>query len=93
MFLFFWVVCFLVFVLCAWFDGVDLSKVSAPDRVRLLEYLVSKVGKGEVMRALNVGRVTFWRYLSGKSVLGDEKLREVLALLTPEEFKRVSRCQ
>lgn len=45
-------------LLVTWFDSLDLSKVSDEDRFKILEYVVSKVGREKVQEALKVSRIT-----------------------------------
>ena len=70
-----------------WFDSLDLSKVSDEDRFRILEYVVSKVGKEKVQEVLKVSRITMWRLLSKQSKIDDDKLRTLLSLITQREFE------
>lgn len=61
-----------------WVDAVDLSKISDENRHRVLEHLVSRLGRGRVQEALGVSRVTIWRLLSRQQRIDDEKLRTLL---------------
>ena len=70
-----------------WFDSLDLSKVSDEDRFKILEYVVSKVGREKVQEALKVSRITMWRLLSKQSKIDDDKLRTLLSLITQREFE------
>jgi len=72
-----------------WFEGLDLSKLSAEDRARLLRYAVDKHGAEKVLEVLGVSKVTLWRLLNGRSPVDDGKLVRVLQLLTPQEFESV----
>jgi len=72
-----------------WFEGLDLSKLNAEDRVRLLRYAVDRHGVGRVLEALGVSRVTLWRLLNGRSPVDNDKLSRILELLTPQEFESV----
>jgi len=72
-----------------WFEGLDLFKLSAEDRARLLRYAVDKHGAERVLEVLGVSKVTLWRLLNGRSPVDDGKLVRVLQLLTPQEFESV----
>jgi len=61
-----------------WFEGLDLSKLSAEDRVRLLKYAADKHGVERVLEVLGVSKVTLWRLLNGRSPVDDGKLVRVL---------------
>ena len=70
-----------------WFDSLDLSKVSDEDRFRILEYAVSKFGRGRVQEALRVSRTTMWRLLNKQARIDDDKLRALLSLVSQREFE------
>ena len=72
-----------------WYEGLDLSKLGAEDRVRLLRCAVDKHGADRVMEVLGVSRITLWRLLNGKSPVDNGRLVKVLQLLTPGEFESV----
>jgi len=73
----------------SWFEGLDLSKLTPEDRVRLLRYAADKHGAERVLEVLGVSKVTLWRLLNGRSPVDDGKLLRVLQLLTPQEFESV----
>jgi len=70
-----------------WFDSLDLSKVSDEDRFKILEYVVSKVGREKVQEVLKVSRITMWRLLNRQVRVDDSKLRALLSLITQREFE------
>jgi Uncharacterized protein conserved in archaea len=74
-------------LLVTWFDSLDLSKVSDEDRFKILEYVVSKVGREKVQEALKVSRITMWRLLNRQVRVDDSKLRALLSLITQREFE------
>jgi len=73
----------------AWYESFDLSKIEPEDRCRILEYVVNKVGREEVQKALNVSRSTMWRMLKKQVGIDDFKLRKLLDFLTLSEFRDV----
>ncbi len=73
----------------AWFSGLDLSKLRSEDRRRILEFVISKVGKQEVQKVLGVSRYTIYRMLKGQVGIDDGKLVRLLNLITPHEFQEV----
>ncbi|WP_342788229.1 integrase [Desulfurococcus sp.] len=64
---------------------MDLSKVSQDDRRRILSRAVEKLGRGVVREILEISDVTLWRMLSGKAVIGDDRLLKILQLLSRDE--------
>lgn len=66
-------------------SGLDLSKVSQDDRRRILSRAVEKLGRGVVREILEISDVTLWRMLSGKAVIGDDRLLKILQLLSRDE--------
>ena len=70
-----------------WYSSLDFSKVSDEDRFRVLEYVVSKVGREKVQEALKISRITMWRLLSKQVRVDDNKLRILLSLITQREFE------
>jgi hypothetical protein len=64
---------------------LDLSKVSQDDRRRILSRAVEKLGRGVVREILEISDVTLWRMLSGKAVIGDDRLLKILQLLSRDE--------
>jgi len=72
-----------------WYEQLDLSKISDDDRFRILEYVISKVGRSGVQRTLNISRITMWRLINKQARVDDNKLKLLLSFLTPKEFEEV----
>ncbi len=72
-----------------WHDVIDPGKISDEDRYRILEYVVSKVGRARVQEALGISRYTMWRLLKRQARVDDVKLKALLAFLTLSEFRDI----
>ena len=72
-----------------WRSFVDVSKIDAESRRRILDYVVVKRGKEYVQQYLEISRVTMWRLLSGKVDIDDDKLRKLLYLIDLHEFEKL----
>ena len=72
-----------------WYESLDLSRISDDERYRLLEYVISKVGKDKVQSAFGVSRYTMWRLLKKQVKVDDNKLRILLDFITSQEFQEV----
>ena len=71
----------------AWYESIDLSKIEPEDRYKILEYVVSKVGREKAQEALSISRYTLWRMLKKQVGIDDRKLKALLGFLTLSEFR------
>ena len=72
-----------------WYARLDMSKLDDDDRFRILEYVVNKVGRVEIQKALSVSRITMWRLLNKQARVNDSKLKLLLNFLSEQEFRDI----
>ena len=71
----------------AWWEKIDVSRLSEDARYAILKYIVEKYGRGKVLEKTGINRVTLWRLLEEKSPVRPEYVKPLLKMLTQEEFE------